>query len=238
MDQDQKRTYLSWGMSFGIHCLIVVALAVSGVFSYLRQAQDPPVAVEIYDADAGGSEASAGAGSEASVDTPVDVVEDTIPDPATPPENQNEQEQKPPQADTDTSRHTSEGHTGNSGQTEGNGHGSGSGTGEGTGTGTGDGVGHGGDAKRPKTPPAYLSGSMPVYPEALRKQGVQGTVVLSLLVGADGSVQEASVASSSGYSELDQAALAVAYSYQFTPATNSQDEPVPCRVSWPVAFHF
>lgn len=238
MDQDQKRTYLSWGLSAGLHVLVIFILAISGIFSFLlEKSQNPPVAVEVYDVDAGGSDSS-GDGGAAPVDVPVDVIDDTaVPDPTQPTTPQDEAQtlQETAHAENTSSQgHAATADTGSGTGNEGAGTGSGSGSGNGTGDGNGDGTG----VKRPKTPPSYVSGSLPAYPEALRKQSVQGTVVLSLLVGADGSVQEASIAASSGHSELDEAALAAAYSYQFTPATNANDEPVPCRVSWPVAFYF
>lgn len=46
----------------------------------------------------------------------------------------------------------------------------------------------------------------PPYPAAARSRGMQGTVFLSITFGADGRVTAASVARSSGYSELDRAA--------------------------------
>ncbi len=46
----------------------------------------------------------------------------------------------------------------------------------------------------------------PPYPAAARSRGMQGTVYLSITFGSDGRVTGASVARSSGYSELDRAA--------------------------------
>jgi protein TonB len=46
----------------------------------------------------------------------------------------------------------------------------------------------------------------PPYPAAARSRGMQGTVYLSITFGADGRVTNATVARSSGYSELDRAA--------------------------------
>ena len=47
----------------------------------------------------------------------------------------------------------------------------------------------------------------PPYPPMARRLGQQGTVILSITVAADGSVSAAQIATSSGISELDQAAL-------------------------------
>ena len=121
----------------------------------------------------------------------------------------------------------------------GTGPGAGSGSGGGIGSGTGTGVGSGngdGSSLRPKTPPMLLSAAEPVYPERLRREGAEGSVSLRLIVAADGSVEEASVSESSGYSELDEAAVSAAYEYRFEPAENAYGEPVRCAIS--TAVHF
>ena len=46
----------------------------------------------------------------------------------------------------------------------------------------------------------------PPYPAVARSRGMQGTVYLSITFGADSRVTSATVARSSGYSELDRAA--------------------------------
>lgn len=66
----------------------------------------------------------------------------------------------------------------------------------------------------PNQPPRH-----PDYPAASRRLGEEGTVVLLLLVGVDGAVQEARVDKSSGFSRLDQAAVREALkSWHFLPA--------------------
>lgn len=66
----------------------------------------------------------------------------------------------------------------------------------------------------PPVPPADASASgltnthtTPPYPPMARRLGQQGTVVLAITVGADGTVSAAQIARSSGFPELDQAAL-------------------------------
>lgn len=59
----------------------------------------------------------------------------------------------------------------------------------------------------------------PAYPSLSRKKKEQGTVLLKLLVKADGSVGSISVLKSSGFSRLDQAALQAVKHWRFTPAT-------------------
>lgn len=115
----------------------------------------------------------------------------------------------------------------------------------GNGSGGGDGskdskeAGNGRDAaaaQRPKTPPQLLQSQNPRYPRDLEDQGIGGTVLLSLLVGSDGSVQSVSVAASSGYAALDAAAVDAGYGYRFLPARNVYDEPVACRISKRIIF--
>ena len=52
-----------------------------------------------------------------------------------------------------------------------------------------------------------------------REQGLEGVVVLSVLVRPDGRVEDARVASSSGAEVLDEAALGAVRTWLFTPAT-------------------
>ena len=60
----------------------------------------------------------------------------------------------------------------------------------------------------------------PEYPVPSRQLGEQGSVVLQVLVGADGSILETKLAQSSGYDRLDQAALhEIKTSYRFIPGT-------------------
>ena len=87
----------------------------------------------------------------------------------------------------------------------------GSGTGDG-----GSGAGDGGDQR------AYcVYCPEPHYPLIARARGWQGSVDVRLSVLADGSVQDASLRRSSGYSVLDAAAIAVARRSRFRPPASS-----------------
>jgi protein TonB len=58
----------------------------------------------------------------------------------------------------------------------------------------------------------------PDYPANARRAGEQGSVVLQVLVGTDGRVLDARLAQSSGYPDLDRAALdGIKSDYRFTP---------------------
>lgn len=61
-----------------------------------------------------------------------------------------------------------------------------------------------------------------VYPRMARKMGWQGQVQILVTVAADGSVINAAVASGSGYSVLDQAALRGVKAHRFTPGEKTE----------------
>ena len=65
----------------------------------------------------------------------------------------------------------------------------------------------------------YARNPPPVYPTAARRREQQGTVTVRVLIGADGSVERAEVAESSGFDSLDDAALDTVRSrWRFVPA--------------------
>lgn len=63
----------------------------------------------------------------------------------------------------------------------------------------------------------FDSCARPSYPEEELRQKHQGMVILRLLIGADGKVRQSLVATSSGYSALDQAALVAISKCSFNP---------------------
>jgi protein TonB len=73
------------------------------------------------------------------------------------------------------------------------------------------------------------------YPEALRRSGIGGIVRVYFFVNQEGVVQDYRVHQTSGFDELDEAALAVADVYRFSPALN-RDKVVPVWVSLPIEF--
>ena len=56
------------------------------------------------------------------------------------------------------------------------------------------------------------------YPERARKRGESGVTLVAATIGADGRCLSAEVERSSGYSELDAAALAAVRGARFSPA--------------------
>jgi protein TonB len=74
--------------------------------------------------------------------------------------------------------------------------------------------------KAPEIDPRFKRRFQPDYPPTSRRLGEEGSVVLQVLVGADGKVQNGKVQTSSGFPRLDEAALKHALrAWRFTPGT-------------------
>lgn len=73
------------------------------------------------------------------------------------------------------------------------------------------------------------------YPPVLRDAGIGGTVRVWFFLDAGGTVVKTLVDQSSGYGQLDEAALRVADRMEFSPAEN-RDQRVPVWVSVPITF--
>ena len=123
-----------------------------------------------------------------------------------------------------------------SGIGSGNGGGIGVGSGPGVGEGRGGGIGGGvfrigGGVSAPKA--TYAPD--PEYSEEARKAKYQGTVVLSLIVGADGVPRDIRVARSVGLG-LDEKAIETVKTWKFDPGTKD-GKPVATYATIEVAFH-
>ena len=103
--------------------------------------------------------------------------------------------------------------------------------GGGIGHGTGSGIGGGAGWVNPR----YSSNPPPIYPLEARRTGQQGTVVLSVLVNAQGAVETLAVKESSGHVLLDQAAFRAVRYWHFKPATVAGIA-VSSHVEQPVTF--
>lgn len=75
----------------------------------------------------------------------------------------------------------------------------------------------------------------PRYPDLARRAGIEGQAVVKALVDIDGSVMEVQILKSSGNQMLDEAALAAARQWKFSPA-KQRDKFVRVYVSIPVNF--
>jgi len=86
---------------------------------------------------------------------------------------------------------------------------------------------------KPKKMPEVLKQAEPYYPQEARKAGIQGMVVVKVLVDTSGNVEKVEIAKS--IPELNQAAIAAARESKFKAATLN-DKKVSSWVTIP--FHF
>ncbi len=82
----------------------------------------------------------------------------------------------------------------------------------------------------------YLNNPAPVYPQMSRRLRETGTVVLRVLVAADGKPQSIDIQKSSGYSRLDEAARMAVRKWTFVPSRRG-DEKLAGWVNFPVVFN-
>jgi periplasmic protein TonB len=83
----------------------------------------------------------------------------------------------------------------------------------------------------------YLHNPKPAYPPASRRLGEKGKVVLRVLIGVDGTAQDATVLQSSGYDRLDRTALQAVRQWRYVPGKRG-GVPEPMWVKVPINFDF
>ncbi len=81
----------------------------------------------------------------------------------------------------------------------------------------------------------YLNNPAPVYPRTALRLRQEGTVILNLLIRADGSVAKINIETSSGYPRLDKAALKAVKRWRYTPAQRG-DEAIDFWYEQPIVF--
>lgn len=69
----------------------------------------------------------------------------------------------------------------------------------------------------PSSDADYLNNPKPAYPLVSKRLGEQGTVIVRVLIGADGGAQKAELKISSGFERLDQAAINTVLKWRFIP---------------------
>jgi TonB family protein len=74
-----------------------------------------------------------------------------------------------------------------------------------------------------------------IYPDQARSAGMEGSVELGLKISEQGEVERVVVTGSSGYDELDSAAIQYGKNLKFLPATD-QEKPVKIWLSWVVNY--
>lgn len=119
----------------------------------------------------------------------------------------------------------------------GTGQGTGLGEGDGSGIGPGSGGGTGGGPYRPGSgisPPQLQREVKPTYTDEGRRRGIEGDVVMEIVVRRDGSVGEVRLVRTLG-AGLDQRAIAAVKQWRFSPARR-QGAPVDILVEVAVGF--
>jgi TonB family protein len=121
----------------------------------------------------------------------------------------------------------------------GNGNGTGIGSGSGGGLGPGEGGGTGGGAFRAGVNgvgiPVCIYCPLPEYSDEARKAKYQGTVMLEVVITADGRVINPQVVKGPGLG-LEEKAMAQVRNWKLKPAVGPNGKPVNCRVTIEVAF--
>jgi protein TonB len=87
----------------------------------------------------------------------------------------------------------------------------------------------------PKGYAGYLNNPAPNYPAVAQRRGLQGKVVLKIHVLASGQPDNVTVAKSSGYDILDEAAVKAVTGWVFDPAKRGQ-KPIDGWVNVPINF--
>lgn len=87
----------------------------------------------------------------------------------------------------------------------------------------------------PKFGVAYLNNPKPGYPAFARRMGMEGTVMLKVLVSRQGTALKIEIAHSSGHEILDKAAADAVRNWHFVPARKG-NSPMEEWVQVPVAF--
>ncbi len=84
-------------------------------------------------------------------------------------------------------------------------------------------------------PPALIRFVNPIYPELSREAGIEGTILLCVLVGEDGEVLSVSILRSNVTKAMEEAAIVAAQKFQFRPA-KQRTIPVKARMAIPITF--
>jgi protein TonB len=84
-------------------------------------------------------------------------------------------------------------------------------------------------------PARYLHTPEPAYPASAREEGEEGIVILKVRISRSGFPEEIVLESSSGFRELDRAAIAGIRRWSFIPARRG-DEPIEAWMQVPIRF--
>lgn len=247
---NKKLRKISWGGSVLFHILLVLIIAFTGILHSNKLKED---IVEIAFVGGGGGGGSGNevaetnitdteeAGTE--VTTPQESIstEDVITEEKITPKQSAEKKSPANKVSSVVKPSSGRGTSIGSGDGSGTGSGSGSGSGGGSGSGHGTGIGSGSDpgtgtASNPSVPPRIIRSVQPKYPSTERNARIEGTAIVRLLINTDGSVEEAVIVSSSGNSNLDNAAVNACYKWKFISAKNNVGQKIRCYANLPITF--
>ena len=86
-----------------------------------------------------------------------------------------------------------------------------------------------------EAPPKPVKQVKPDYPDLARKAQIEGVVLVQVVIGTDGKVEQAKVVQARPEGFFEKAALAAARQWEFTPA-KQRDKPVKVRYQIPLRF--
>ena len=86
-----------------------------------------------------------------------------------------------------------------------------------------------------ESPPKPVKQVKPDYPDLARKAQIEGVVLVQVVIGTDGKVEQAKVVQARPEGFFEKAALAAARQWEFTPA-KQRDKPVKVRYQIPLRF--
>lgn len=221
MAKEAREHLTGWGISFGLHILLFLIIASTGLFAAVSS-DSKPVDVDIYDlAEEQAQEAESEPEPEPEASAPIpEISEVVIPDPTMKEEPREEKKER--EAQKEAKEGPKDAHKASEKPAR---------------EGAPKPVRDAAKEKVVAKNPILLSRGNAVYPESLRSKNAQGSVQVAFVVAADGSVQGANVVASSGYPELDAAALTAIQTFSYEPGRNGYDEPVTVRGSYTFRFH-
>jgi len=92
------------------------------------------------------------------------------------------------------------------------------------------------DGSSAAIPPRVLERIQPQYPQAARRRGIEGLVVLHLVIGRDGRVEPEHTKVVRSVPGLDAAAVAAANRWKFSPARDRSGSPLRSFIRLPIRF--
>ena len=84
-------------------------------------------------------------------------------------------------------------------------------------------------------PPKAIAQRRPTYPDIAKKVGMEGTVFVKMLLDLDGTIMRVVILKSSGFPQLDTAAVVCVSNWKFSPAIQNK-KPVRVWLGAPVKF--